>query len=308
MGFARLRDRVHPPFIVLLTALLVTAVIPAPFSAAPAPARPDCRFVSATTAARAALSSSSSASATVTVRAQLNASGELVGRSLAAQAGTSSPIAVALPNESFVGEPAGDIVIYTRYSTATGSEVRALNPVTRCDIRLVAPPEIVRSAILDKLASGVFVHSVTKASRADAGVARYDLQTGDSAQVVPPLAASDSFGPIFGTALRWSADGNALAVQSCGLSACLTRVLDVATGQLSIYDFAGQGGIISLTATHLVTYAACAGLPCAVLSADLRSGEVTTLAASAFDVNATSNGSAVALSISTTAGTVEVVQ
>jgi hypothetical protein len=309
MGLARFIGRVGPPVVLLLPAMMLTAALPAPFVAAPlAPARVDCKSVTPSAAARSALTASGGTPASASVRGQLNTLGELVGRNLTAQSGSSAPLSVTLPTESFVGRPSGDVVVYTRYAPTTGSEVRALNPQTRCDVRLAAPAEIVRSAVLDKTATAVFVHGVTRSTRSDAGVMRFELQSGASSQVVAPLQLSDELGPIFGTDLRWSVDGNALAVQSCGFSSCLTRVLHLWTGAVSEYAAPDQGGFIGLSEDHLVTYAACGGRPCDVLSTDLHTGEVLLLAHDAIDVQSTSAGSAVSLTIQTAAGQIEVVQ
>ena len=308
MGLTRFVGRVGPPVGLLLPAMLMTATLPAPFAAAaPAPVRVDCRSVTPSGAARSALSSSTGATATASVRGQLNTQGELVSRTLTAQSGSNSPVLLSLPTESFVGRPAGDLVIYTRYSPTTGSEVRALNPVTRCDTRLATPTEIVRSAVLDKTATAAFVHSVTRSTRADAGVLRYELQSGGAAQVLSPLPPSDDFGPIFGTDLRWSVDGNALAVQSCGMSTCLTRILNLWSGSVTQFA-ADQGAFVALSSEHLVTYAACGGLPCDVLSTDLDTGEVTVLVSNATDVQAAPSGSAARLTIQTPVMQIEVVQ
>jgi hypothetical protein len=268
----------------------------------------DCKSVTPATAARSAVYPSGVSTASASVRGQLNTQGELVGRSLTAQSGTNAPLSVALPVESFVGRPSGDLVVYTRHAPTTGSEVRALNPLTRCDVRLATPAEIVRSAVLDKTATALFVHSVTRAARADAGVIRYELQSGSSAQVISPVQPSAEVGQIFGTDLRWSVDGKSLAVQSCGFSACLTRVLDLWTGSIAEYAAAGQGGFVALSAEHLVTYAACGGLPCDVLSTDLDTGAVVVLATNAIDVSTAASGSTAMLTIQTTAGEIEVVQ
>jgi hypothetical protein len=80
-------------------------------------------------------------------------------------------------------------------------------------------------------------------------------------------------GPIFGTELHWSVDGLALAVQSCGIAECLTRVLDV-EGGIRTYDAPGQGQFIELNEAQLITYAACGGMPCAVIATDLATGIV----------------------------------
>lgn len=309
MGLARLSGRVGPPIFLLLPAMLLTAALPTAFSAAArAPDRVDCQSVTPAVAARSALTSSTGVQASSSIRGQLNAEGELIGRSLTAQSGAGQPLVVMLPTESFVGRPSGDLVVYTRYTSTAGSEVRALNPVTQCDTRLATPSEIVRSAVLDKTASALFVHSVTRANRADAGIVRYVLQSGSAARVVAPLQSSEVFGPIFGTDLRWSVDGDALAVQSCGFHACLTRVLDLWTGSVSEYATPGQGAFIALTQDHLVTFAACGGLPCDVLSTDLASGVVAVLASDASDVQSRQVGSSASLTIQTSAGQVEVIQ
>jgi len=162
--------------------------------------------------------------------------------------------------------------------------------------------------VLDTTATAAFVHSVSRASRADAGVVRYELQSGNAAQVLPPLSPPDDFGPIFGTDLRWSVDGIALAVQSCGLAACLTRIFNLWTGSITQFAAPGQGAFVALSSEHLVTYAACGGLPCDILSTDLDTGEVTVLASNAVDVQATASGSAAKLTIQTPLAQIEVVQ
>ncbi len=199
--------------------------------------------------------------------------------------------------------------MYTRYSAGPGSEVRALNLATGCDVRLAAPAEIVRSALIDPSASSVYVHSVTRAGRVDAGILRYDLVTGKASMVVPALRAPDGFGPIFGTDLRWDVHGRALAVQSCGFSTCLTRVVDVASGEMATFDGPGQGAFIGLTGEHLVTFASCPGMPCAVLSTDLVNGAVAVIAEEAYSAVVKSTSAEITvISIETIAGHREVVQ
>ena len=122
------------------------------------------------------------------------------------------------------------------------------------------------------------------------------------------MQPSEEFGPIFGTDLRWSVDGNALAVQSCGFEACLTRVLDLWTASATEYAAPDQGAFIALSDEHLITYAACGGLPCDVLSTDVETGAITVIAEDAIDVQSTAVGSAVSLTIQTAAGQIEVVQ
>jgi hypothetical protein len=236
--------------------------------------------------------------------------GELSGRSLSATAGNGAALNVALPAESSVAAPVGDVIVYTRHSAATGSEVRALNLASGCDALIASPPEIVRSAVLGSDGTSLYVHSVARGARADAGVTRIDLSTGRVVPVLPGLRPTPDFGPIFGTSMQWSVAGSALAVQSCGFEWCLTRVLDTATARAATYEQPGQGAFIALTAEHLVTYADCPGLPCALLSTDLRSGAVAVLADSAGAVDVVPAGAdgGAQLTIETSAGNVQVTQ
>lgn len=310
MDRARRRDRAALPAL-LLTAMMSTAVTPAAISAGLRPASPvvDCRTVTPATAARAAQASLNARAATVRVRARLHGRGELTGRVVTAQSEMGLPLSIVLPAESFVGPAVGDLIVYTRHSTGGGSEVRALDLSNGCDTRLAAPPEIVRSALIDPTAASVYVHSVTRAGRVDAGVTRYDLVNGKPATVLPPFRSPEGFGPIFATDLRWGLGTGALAVQSCGFSRCVTRVAEVVTGQIATFDRPGQGAFIGLTPRHLVTFAACPGLPCPVLSTDVVTGVVTVIAEEAYSAEIQSTGpGGTVIKIETAAGPVEVIQ
>jgi len=311
MDRAQWRDRAALSAL-LLIAMSSTAVTPAALSAGlrpPAAASVDCRTVPPAAAARGALASQNTRSASVRVQAQVARRGELTGRVLTAQGSAGAPHSIALPVESFVGPTVGDLIVYTRHSAATGSEVRALNLANGCDIRLATPTEIVRSAVMDATATSVYVHSVKRGSRADAGVVRYDLVTGRPDTLLPPLSAPEGFGPIFGTDLRWDVGDDTLAVQSCGFRRCLTRLVDIGTGEVTTFDQLGQGAFIALTSEHLLTFADCPGMPCAVLSTNLASGSVSVVAEDAYSAAVGTTGAAgTILVINTAAGQMELVQ
>ena len=316
MDRARRRVNIGPPSIVLGTALLVAAALPAsqiglavraavgqPAAASACP--PDS--VGAAQAAQAALRPHGRGAASV--QALLSARGELAGRLVSIQNEKGVATNVSLPPESFVGQPVGDAVLYTSYTTAGGSQVGLLDLASGCSARLATPTEIVRSALLDSAGSSVYVHSVSRVGRVDAGVQRFNLATGVTSPVVPPLPLSDIFGPTFATDLRWSLDGSALAVQSCGFAACRTRVLDTASGAIATYDTPGQGALIGLTNEHLVTFGACGGLPCPVVSIDLATGSAAVLAeaTTSASIGPTADGLGT-VTIETAAGIIEVVQ
>jgi hypothetical protein len=307
---ARWRNRIALPTL-LATALVLTAIAPPAFSAGvrvPGPPAPQCGAVSPAGAAKAALGPSNARARGARAQSQLGNRGELTGRVLMIPGSAGPAMSITLPVESSVTPATGSLVLYTRHTQAGGSEVRALNVGDGCDVQLAAPAEIVRGAVLDPTATAVYVHSVTRADRADAGVTRHDLVTGVASLVVPPFRPSEDFGPIFGTELRWSVAGDSLAAQSCGFVECLTRVLNPA-GQLATYGASGQGQFIGLTRGHLITFGSCPGLPCEVLSADLQSGDVTVLAVEGFAASLTPTiGGDARLQIQTANGTVEIEQ
>lgn len=304
----RIRARVRPPFVLLGVALLVTAALPGTLHAGllPAGVTPSCGSVTPAAALRAAGPQRVRGQA-AKVSPVLGKRGELTGRALNVYL-PNRTVAVALPIESSVSEALGDLLLVTR-ATGTGSEVRAISLATGCETRLTSFLEIARGATVDPDGDFLYVHGVTRVGRADIGVTRYDIATGQGTLVVPPVSAGDHVGPIFGTDLRWSIDGSALAVQSCGFRQCVARVLDVASGDIATYGEPGQGAFIGLTHSHLVTFGACPGLPCAVLSTDLSTGQVARLADEAFVASMTGTGDGNGmLTIETAAGNMEFVQ
>ncbi len=237
-----------------------------------------CLSLDPSSAGRAAVRSPQAPGALNLVE-ELSGSGELAGRRLALSITNGRSDSFELPVESSVADVVGSLLVYTEAPANAPSEVHGLDLETGCDTRLAVSADVVRSAVIDGTGDAIYAHSVSRAGRDDLGVTRIDLDSGSANRVVPPLPPSPDFGPTFGTALHWSEDGDALVVQSCGFSSCRSRVLDIASGHVSMYDHSGQGELIGLTASHLLTYADCAGLPCDVLSTDLRTGAVRSLAA-----------------------------
>lgn len=310
MNRARRRTRFGPPSILLGTAVLLSAAIPAIWSAESPRTLADARCpATPSEAARAAGRAIAGGRASVRVEQVVSRRGELTGRVLDVHGASDASLAVALPTESFVGQPVGDLVVYTTYTASAGSAVHLVDLVNGCDVIAVSPAEIVRSALVDPRGAAIYVHSVNRVGRRDNGVQRIDLASAASTLVVPPLPPSDAVGPTFATELRWSLDGNALAVQSCGFEACRTRVLSIDSGSVATFDAPGQGALIGLTSQHLLTLGACAGLPCSVLSIDLSTAATSVLADAAWSATLASgpDGSGV-VTIDTDAGTTEVIQ
>ena len=306
-----LRLRLTPPLVFMGTcALLSIAAVQltaaAPFKhAAPAAAADAVACPTSAGVARAAAARHTTGISTA-VDAVLDA-GVYTGQTLTIS-GAGRSTSLGLPAESFVGQQTTDALVYTRFINGK-SEVHVLDAATGCDTVVARPAGIVRSAILDPSATTVYVHAISNPARTDLGVMRYTLDGSAGTQAVPPLPDDPAFGLTFGTQLGWSTDGTALFVQSCGAAQCRTRVLDVASNAVSTYNDAGQGSIVGMTREHLVTFAACDGSPCPVISIDRTSGVPTVLAQQAISasIDDTASGTAEA-TITTPAGTTEVDQ
>ena len=292
------RPPIIPPLVFMGTAALLTLAAAQLAIAAPVlktSAVTDCSLPGAAGRASARHQGSSPA-----VAQRFDSRGEFSGRAMSI-AGRSS--AISLPAESFVAQPLGDALVYT-ISTAGRSEVHLIDLASGCDALIARPAGVTRSAILDASGSAVYVHSVTFPGRSDAGVTRYALDGSPGQQVVPPLPDDARFGLTFGTQLGWSSEGSALFVQSCAIDACRTRLLDVASTGVVTFDADGQGPIVGVTPQHVVTFAECDGLPCAVLSIDRNNASISTVADEAWSATLVGN----AVRITTAAGIVVVAE
>jgi hypothetical protein len=313
MERARWRERFGPPSLFVTTALLIAAAFPAALTVglpaqASGPSAAGCRAFDGRAAIARAATSVLAAGPSVQDRAQVSAGGELTGRRLDVRASTGVTVAVTLPPESFVAPAAGNVLVYGKSSAGGGSEVHAIDLASGCDLVLAMPAGIVRSARLDAAGTSLFVHAVTGAGRSDAGVTRHDLATGTTSEAVPPLPVSEQFGPTFGTELRWSLDGRSLAVNSCGISHCRTRILDTVTGQLETVDEPGHGPLVGLTAQTLFVLEDLHGLPSALLAVDRQSGVLTRLHDEVFDASLEQAGANALLTFETAAGVREVTE
>jgi len=141
---------------------------------------------------------------------------------------------------------------------------------------------VVRGAILDPLDGSVIAHLVRRSDRADLGTWRFGSPggTGDPTAVAPAIDPAVLGGPAWTTDLRLDTTSRFLAIQSCTDAGCATRVFDLKSSSGPVLlagthaDRAanGQGPLLGLANGAALTWAACAGYPCAVLSWDLASG------------------------------------
>jgi hypothetical protein len=123
---------------------------------------------------------------------------------------------------------------------------------------------------------------------------------------LPALAAAAPFGITFNTSLRWSLDGDALGVQSCGFAKCRTRLLQLASGAIDTFSDEAQGQIIGLTAAKLVTFDACPDLPCGLAAIDRPTRTKTDFDIDAYGASLGEDALGAVISVVTAAGTKEI--
>ena len=139
---------------------------------------------------------------------------------------------------------------------------------------------MIRRATVDPAGATIYETRVDRTSRADLGVWLRRLDGGPARRILEPLPADGRFGRTFSTEFTWAADGQRLAVQSCGEVACRTRVVardGSLVGELQAPDL---GVLVGFAGDRAVTYGACRGWPCPIVSVDVRTGTRLTLEAS----------------------------
>ena len=143
-----------------------------------------------------------------------------------------------------------------------------------CASTIAREPAVIRRATIAPDGATIYETRVDRASRADLGVWRRPLDGSRPAtRIIDPLAGDPRFGPTWSTEFAWSLDGDRLVVQSCGATACRSRVFDPDSGRVRSVADPALGAMIGLAGDRLVTYRACRGLPCPVVVVDIERGD-----------------------------------
>ncbi len=202
--------------------------------------------------------------------------GTLTGQRLRIGIGPDRARYLDLPPESTAAGPFGRLVLAVA-DDGYRSELRGFDRIADCWWALGSDTDVVRRATVDPAGVAIHEHRVDRETRADLGVWRRPLDGSAATQQLPPLPPDESVGVTFSTTLTWSVEGDRLAVQSCGAVQCRTRVLDPATGHIELLSGSGQGELVGLVGDRAVAYAACQGLPCALLAIEVPTGVATRI-------------------------------
>ena len=188
---------------------------------------------------------------------------------------------LSLPPESFAAGPFGRVILVGS-DDGTRSRLEAIDVADGCSWSLAEESSVIRRATMDRAGTTIYETRVDRVSRADLGVWTRSVNgaTG-TGRILDPLAADDRFGRTFSTEFTWDVDGRRLAVQACGEVACRTRIVSPGDDAAVSLDAPDLGLVLGLAGDQIVTYRACHGLPCEVVSTDLGTRHRDLLAAAA---------------------------
>jgi len=182
--------------------------------------------------------------------------------------------------ESFTAGPFGQVVL-TGSDDGSVSRLEAVDVASGCSWSIGTDRSVIRRATIDPTGAGIYEMRVDRATRADLGVWLRPIAGGPAHQVLAAPAQDGRFGRTFSTEFTWDLAGDRLAVQSCGEAACRIRVLDPRGGPTVSVDAPDLGLLVGFDGDRVVTYGACRGLPCPIVSVDIRTGDRRVLAPAA---------------------------
>jgi|GEM_PF-1354199 len=186
-----------------------------------------------------------------------------------------------LPAEAFAAGPFGRVVLVGSDDGST-SRLETLDIAAGCAWSVADERSVIRRATIDPSGSRIYEMRVDRATRTDLGIwLRATDGRAPARRILPPLAPDARFGRTWSTEFTWDVAGDRLGVQSCGEIACRTRVLSPPGGPTFTLDAPDLGGLIGVADDRVVSYGACRGLPCPIVSTDLGTGRRRTLAAAA---------------------------
>ncbi len=200
----------------------------------------------------------------------LDAQGALAGQRLSVGRGdVAFRGTLDLPPESFAAGPFGGVILVGS-DDGTTSHLQAIDLDSGCAWSIADEASVIRRATIDARGVWVYETRVDRVRRIDLGVWRRALDGTDAPRrILAPLGTDERFGRTFSTEFTWETAGPRLAIQACGEIACRTRLLDPRGDPGTTVDAPDLGPIIGFGGDRLVTYAACRGLPCPIVSTDL---------------------------------------
>ncbi len=279
-----------PPLVIVLAA--GAFVRTAPQVIAGGPPRP----IAAEACARPASTSTRSAADTAgtwwSQRPTLDGNGALTGWNLEVGSPRTATMSLDLPAGSIVSGPDRGRVVATA-DDGDRSTIRVVEAFGQCLRSLPLNGMIARRAVLVPAQDEALVHLLDRGTRRDRGIWRVPLDGSQPRIVLSPVADDllrrVGIAQVWTTELSLSVDGARLGVQSCDPLTCVSRVLDLAEGSITVVD-GQQGSLIGIAGNRLITRTACLGTPCDIVAWDLWTLKPTKVAGKAVGAALTGNG------------------
>ena len=183
-----------------------------------------------------------------------------------------------LPAESFAAGPFGRVILVGTDDGAA-SELAAVDVANGCTWTIGRESAVIRRATIDPTGTSIYEMRVDRVSRADLGIWQRPMDgRGTAHRVLAPIARDERFGRTYSTEFTWDIAADRLAIQSCGEAACRVRIISPRGGSTETLDAPDLGLLIGLDGDRVVTYGACRGFPCPIISTNVRSGQRHVLA------------------------------
>jgi hypothetical protein len=203
----------------------------------------------------------------------LDRDGALAGQRLAVGLdGERTSRTLDLPREAFAAGPFGAVVLVGS-DDGTASRLQAVDVARGCAWPIASERDVIRRATVDRAGTFIYEMRVDRVTRADLGIWRRSVDGTGAVRVLDPMPPDPRYGRTFSTEFTWDVAGDRLAVQSCGELACPVRVIAPRGGPIATLAEPDLGTLIGLDGDRAVTYEACRGLPCPIVSTDLRTGD-----------------------------------
>ena len=222
----------------------------------------------------------------------LDEAGTLTGWTLTLGSPQGATLSMALPAGSIVTGPTGGRVVAAT-DDGTASVIVIIDVGRRCSQRVPVDWAVARRAALDPGGDAIIAHLIDRETRRDLGIWRISIDGLRREALLPPIAdavlGSAGIDRVWATDLRLSEDGTLLAIQSCDPDACVTRILDLRSAEVTTLD-APHGAFVGFSGRFLITEAGCAGNPCDILSWDLTARRSNVVATGVIGAAVSSDG------------------
>jgi len=210
---------------------------------------------------------------------RLDGDGALDGQRLTVgRRGRGAPATISLPPESFAAGPFGDLILVGE-DDGVASRLSTFDAGAGCGSPVDSTTDVIRRATVSPDGSTLYEARVARHDRTDLGIWSRPLDGSVSARRVLPAPSEDGrFGRTWSTELAWSAEGDRLVVQSCGETACRTRLFDPSDGSTDLVDDPSLGVLAGVADGRVIAHGACRGFPCPLVATHVASGARQVLA------------------------------